>query len=138
MLQDAIQLRSSLEIQAKELELQGGPYIRPIVLFQAQPNVKESSATFTKIKESLVKVGIPPEQIAIKTADVDDLQHTDLMSRDCPIRYIITVNALKKAGTAPLPISWLPWPIKIPGWMWNRLWDGSCGSPIPGNMVKPC
>jgi type III restriction enzyme len=101
VLQDAIQLRSSLEIQAKELEQQGGPYIRPIVLFQAQPNVKESSATFTKIKESLVKVGIPPEQIAIKTADVDDLQHTDLMSRDCPIRYIITVNALKEGWDCP-------------------------------------
>lgn len=101
VLQDAIQLRSSLEIQAKELELQGGPYIRPIVLFQAQPNVKESSATFTKIKESLVKVGIPSEQIAIKTADVDDLQQTDLMSRNCPIRYIITVNALKEGWDCP-------------------------------------
>ena len=101
VLQDAIQLRSSLEIQAKELEQQGGPYIRPIVLFQAQPNVKESSATFTKIKDSLVKVGIPPEQIAIKTADVDDLQQTDLMSRDCPIRYIITVNALKEGWDCP-------------------------------------
>ena len=101
VLQDAIQLRSSLEIQAKELEQQGGPYIRPIVLFQAQPNVKESSATFTKIKDSLVKVGIPPEQIAIKTADVDDLQQTDLMSRDCPIHYIITVNALKEGWDCP-------------------------------------
>lgn len=48
-----------------------------------------------------MKVGIPPEQIAIKTADVDDLQHTDLMSRDCPIRYIITVNALKEGWDCP-------------------------------------
>ena len=32
---------------------------------------------------------------------VDELGKTDLMSRDCPIRYIITVNALKEGWDCP-------------------------------------
>ncbi len=101
VLQDAIQFRGILESQAKALEQNGGPYIRPIVLFQAQPKVKEDSTTFTKVRELLLKIGIPEEQIAIKTADVDDLKQVDLMSPQCPIRYIITVNALKEGWDCP-------------------------------------
>ena len=44
--------------------------------------------------------GIPEKEIAIKTGDKDELKNMDLLSPDCPIRYIITVNALKEAGTA--------------------------------------
>ena len=46
-------------------------------------------------------MGIPAEQIAVKTSKVDDLGKIDLMSRDCPIRYIITVNALKEGWDCP-------------------------------------
>ena len=45
--------------------------------------------------------GIPAEQIAIRTADVNELKNTDLMSPSCPIRYIITVNALKEGWDCP-------------------------------------
>ena len=45
--------------------------------------------------------GIPAEQIAIRTADVNELKNTDLMSPNCPIRYIITVNALKEGWDCP-------------------------------------
>ena len=44
---------------------------------------------------------IPAEQIAIRTADVNELKNTDLMSPSCPIRYIITVNALKEGWDCP-------------------------------------
>ena len=67
----------------------------------AQPRTGESSDTYDKIKDMLVGMGIPKEQIAVKTADVDDLKNQDLMSRDCPIRYIITVNALKEGWDCP-------------------------------------
>lgn len=93
---DAIRLRARIEVQALAEEAAGGKYIRPIVLFQAQPKGKEDSATFEKLKEQLIEGGIPKEQIAIKTADVNDLKNVDLLSRDCEIRYIITVNALKE------------------------------------------
>ena len=98
---DAIQLRANLEQQAQAEYAAGGAYIRPIVLFQAQPKVNEDSDTFDKIKNKLLEIGIPQEQIAIKTSKVDDLGNTDLMSQDCPIRYIITVNALKEGWDCP-------------------------------------
>ena len=101
VIQDAIQLRGSIEQDAIAEEAAGGSYIRPIVLFQAQPRTGESSDTYDKIKTMLVEMGIPKDQIAIKTSDVDDLKNQDLLSRDCPIRYIITVNALKEGWDCP-------------------------------------
>lgn len=97
----AINLQRSLEIKAKEQESNGGRYIRPIVLFQAQPRSNDDNITFDKIKQRLVEVGIPEEQIKIKTADKDELKSVDLMSKDCPVRYIITVNALKEGWDCP-------------------------------------
>ena len=101
VIQDAIQLRGNLEVQAKASEAKGGSYIRPIVLFQAQPNVNEESETFLKIKSMLIEMGIAEREIAVKTSQVNDLGDTDLLSADCPIRYIITVNALKEGWDCP-------------------------------------
>ena len=101
VIQDAIQLRGSIERQAIAEEQAGGAYIRPIVLFQAQPKVNEDSETFDKIKAMLIDMGIKKEEIAVKTSKVDELGKTDLMSRGCPIRYIITVNALKEGWDCP-------------------------------------
>ena len=101
VIQDAIQLRGSIEKEAIAAEEAGGRYIRPIVLFQAQPKTSDNSDTFDKIKSLLMDMGIPEEQIAVKTSNVDDLKGRDLMSRDCPIRYIITVNALKEGWDCP-------------------------------------
>lgn len=101
VIQDAIQLRGSIEKEAIAAEEAGGRYIRPIVLFQAQPKTSDNSDTFEKIKALLMDMGIPEEQIAVKTSNVDDLKGRDLMSKDCPIRYIITVNALKEGWDCP-------------------------------------
>lgn len=101
VIQDAIQLRGSIEKEAIAAEEAGGKYIRPIVLFQAQPKTSDNSDTFDKIKALLMDMGIPEEQIAVKTSNVDGLKGRDLMSRDCPVRYIITVNALKEGWDCP-------------------------------------
>ena len=101
VIQDAIQLRGNLEMQAQAEQASGGKYIRPIVLFQAQPKINEDSDTFDKIKDLLVEMGIPKEQIAVKTSKIDDLGSIDLMSPDCAIRYVITVNALKEGWDCP-------------------------------------
>ena len=98
---DAIDLRNHLEQQAFMEEKAGGSYIRPIVLFQAQPKGKEDSTTFEKLRGKLVEAGIPSGDIAIKTADVDELKGVDLLERGCQIRYIITVNALKEGWDCP-------------------------------------
>lgn len=101
VIQDAIQLRGNIEKQALSEAAAGGKYIRPIVLFQAQPKISEDSDTFDKIKSLLIEMGIPQEQIAVKTSKVDDIGNTDLLSPDCEIRYIITVNALKEGWDCP-------------------------------------
>ena len=99
---DALRMRAILEQEAREAETDGAPYIRPIILFQAQPNIRGAeNETFDRIKQTLLGLGIPEEQIAIKTSGVDTLGTADLMSRECPIRYIITVNALKEGWDCP-------------------------------------
>ena len=98
---DAIDLRNKLEEIAGAEYAKTGKYIRPIALFQAQPKGKEDATTFEKLRDKLVDKGIPAEQIAIRTADVNELKNTDLMSPSCPIRYIITVNALKEGWDCP-------------------------------------
>lgn len=98
----AIQMQRSLEKKALIAESNGGEYIRPIVLFQAQPKNSDDSVTFDKIKKTLVvELGIPEDQVKIKTADKDEINRIDLMSRDCPVRFIITVDALKEGWDCP-------------------------------------
>ena len=101
VIHDAVKLRGVLELKAQAESATNGSYVRPIVLFQAQPKTAEDSATFEKIKAKLVAMGIKAEEIAIKTADKDDLKTVDLMAANCPVRYIITVNALKEGWDCP-------------------------------------
>ncbi|MDN3677669.1 DEAD/DEAH box helicase family protein [Flavobacterium paronense] len=101
VVESALHLQHKLELEAIKLEQDGGKYIRPIVLFQAQSKTKEENTTFDKLKAQLIAIGIPDEQIKIKTANKDELKGIDLMSRDCPVRYIITINALKEGWDCP-------------------------------------
>lgn len=98
---NAITLQRSLEQKAKAAEERGGRYIRPIVLFQAQPRTNEDNVTFDKIKQSILELGIPEDQVKIKTAERNELKDADLLSKDCPVRYIITVDALKEGWDCP-------------------------------------
>ena len=97
----AIHLRNSLERHAQIMEQAGGRYIRPIVLFQSQPRNDDDSVTFEKIKAQLIELKVHEDQVKIKTANIDELQGIDLMSRSCEVRYIITVNALKEGWDCP-------------------------------------
>jgi type III restriction enzyme len=101
VINSSLHLQRKLELLSIELEKNGGKYIRPIVLFQAQPKTAEDNTTFEKLKEQLLSVGIPEEQIKIKTANKDEIKGIDLLSKDCPVRYIITINALKEGWDCP-------------------------------------
>lgn len=98
---DAIDLRQSLEAAALQQQEQGGRYVRPIVLFQAQPKTGEDATSFERLREKLVAAGIPETQIAIKAANINEIKGVDLLSPECEIRYIITVNALKEGWDCP-------------------------------------
>lgn len=100
VLQDAILLQHRLEQAAKAVEESGG-YVRPIVLLQAERHGADDAETYARLKAKLVEAGIPTEQVAVRTGDVDELGDIDLMSRACPIRYVITVEALAEGWDCP-------------------------------------
>jgi type III restriction enzyme len=98
----AIDLRARLEAEAKAERADGGAYIRPIVLFQAEPKNKDDSLSFEKLRDELVKQhAINPDWVKIKTANLDELKGINLLADDCPVRFIITVNALKEGWDCP-------------------------------------
>lgn len=101
VINNALHLQRKLENLAKKQEENGGKYIRPIVLFQAQPKTKEDNTTFEKLKAQILSLGIPENQIKIKTANIDELKGIDLMNKSCEVRYIITINALKEGWDCP-------------------------------------
>ncbi len=97
LIESVINFRKNLEKLAAAEE----KYIRPIALFQAAPDTKDDADTFDKIKESLIRAGIPKDEIKIKTAKLDELGDTDLLDESCAVRYIITINALKEGWDCP-------------------------------------
>ena len=64
----------AFEKEARLEAEQTGSYVRPIVLFQAQPKGKDSATTFEQLRNELIKIGVPKEQIAIKTSEINELK----------------------------------------------------------------
>lgn len=108
VINSSLQLQKRLELQAIEEEKKGGKYIRPIVLFQAQPkngrdfsNAEEEKSNVQRLKEKLIELKIPENQIKIKTANINEIKGLDLLNKECEVRYIITINALKEGWDCP-------------------------------------
>ncbi len=96
VVRDARLQRDKLEVLA-QMEPQ---YIRPIMLLQAQD--VSGAVTPEVLKKHLVELErIPADQIAIATGKIKELLGVNLMARDCTIRYVITVEALKEGWDCP-------------------------------------
>lgn len=95
-LRDAVLTRDRLErISQKESD-----YVRPIVLVQAAP--KGNEATVEVVRQHLIEQEhIPEAQIAVATGSQKELDGIDLLDRASPIRYVITVEALKEGWDCP-------------------------------------
>ncbi|MCV9981733.1 DEAD/DEAH box helicase [Burkholderia pseudomallei] len=95
-LRDAILTRDKLERESqKELD-----YVRPIVLIQAAP--KGNEATVEVVRQHLIgEEHIPEVQIAVATGSQKELDGVDLLDRASPVRYVITVEALKEGWDCP-------------------------------------
>jgi type III restriction enzyme len=86
--------RNELEQIAKREESE---YIRPIALIQAEQEKEDDKRIHVKkIFDFLIEEGVDEKEIAIKTGKQDQITGLNLFSRNCPIRYIITVSALKE------------------------------------------
>ncbi len=93
---DAVQTQRKLEAEAqKEVD-----YIRPIVLFQAQNRTEPVNVEALR-KHLVGELHIPADQVAVATGDTRELEGVDLSALDCPIRFIITVQALREGWDCP-------------------------------------
>ena len=97
---EAISARRKLEAEANREKTRTGRYIRPIALLQAEPRGNDTT-TFDKVRQILLELNIPENHIAVKTADRNELRGVNLLLEDCPVRYIITINALKEGWDCP-------------------------------------
>jgi type III restriction enzyme len=98
----ALAKREELERLATEDEKVSGKYIRPIILFHAESKREgEDRITPDVLKALLVKdYNIAETEVAIRTGETDELPD-DPLARDCPLRYVITVNALREGWDCP-------------------------------------
>ena len=87
----SIQTRQKLE----EIAIEDDDYIRPIILFQAENRGKEITVEVLK-NYLLENENIDPRQIAVATGKQRELDSINLFDPDCPIRYVITVQALRE------------------------------------------
>jgi len=96
----AVQAQKWLETEAQQAQAAGDAYVRPIVLFQAQ-NVNDVMPPDALRQHLISELHIPEEQIAIATGSQRDLEGVDISSPACPLRYIITVQALREGWDCP-------------------------------------
>ncbi|MCX8517896.1 MAG: hypothetical protein ORN29_07530 [Rhodoferax sp.] len=90
-LRDAVLTRKRLELAAQ----QEPDYLRPIVLVQAQP--KGGEAVVDVVRQHLMEQeGIAANQIAVATGTQKELDGINLFDPATPIRFVITVDALKE------------------------------------------
>ncbi|MYG07422.1 restriction endonuclease subunit R [Candidatus Poribacteria bacterium] len=103
LLAAAITQRSALEIDAEKEREETGEYIRPVMLIQAQPKNKDRETLTVEVVERclLEEHNIPEEQIARATGEDRGLDDVDINDRKCPIRYVITVQALREGWDCP-------------------------------------
>ncbi len=87
-------------------ESKTGAYIRPICLIQVERTGKDQIEAgyihAEHVKDALAEIhNVPADHIAIKSSEQDDIEGIDLLSRDCPVRYIITKQALQEGWDCP-------------------------------------
>ena len=87
----AIASRASLAEEARH----EADYVRPIVLFQAQPRNQEVTAE--ALKRHLIDTeNVPADRIVIATGDQRGLDGIELFDPKCRVEHVITVEALKE------------------------------------------
>lgn len=99
---------NSLDADAKKLRSETGRYIRPIMLVQVERtgnDQRESGHIHAEdVKEWLLTAGFDEAEIAIKTAQQNDLssaENEDLLSPTNRVRAIITKQALQEGWDCP-------------------------------------
>ncbi len=98
--------RDKLEETTKWFQQVENRYIRPIAVIRVDrtgKNQRDGVRVHAEdAREELIDVlGVPTEQVKVKSSEQDELSGIDLMSPFCPVRYIITKDALKEGWDCP-------------------------------------
>ena len=98
--------RDKLEEATKQFQQAENRYIRPIAVIRVDRTGKKQrdgiKVHAQDARDELIKVlGVPEEHIKVKSSEQDELAGVDLLSPFCPVRYIITKDALKEGWDCP-------------------------------------
>lgn len=96
----------NLAREAESLQTGSGRYIRPIMLVRVERTGKDQrDSAFVHAEDAreylLEKLGVREEEIRLKTSESDELGSEDLLAETCPVRYIITKDALREGWDCP-------------------------------------
>lgn len=97
---------AELEQDAGQLQNETGRYIRPIMLIRVERTGKDQrDSAFVHAEDAreylMEKLGVNENEIRLKTSDKDELGDDDLLSEMCPVKYIITKDALREGWDCP-------------------------------------
>jgi type III restriction enzyme len=100
LLDFSIEKLNELQKEGDRYMSQTGVYIRPINLIQVEKTGKDQRSPDVihaeDVKEYLISAGVSEAEIAIKTSTTNDIEGVDLLSPTCPVRFIITKQALQE------------------------------------------
>ena len=104
-LQQAVDELEQLNKEAEALENTTNRYIRPIAVVRVERTGKDQQdgerIHAEDARAYLTRLGIPPEAIRVKSAENDELQDEDLLSKMSQVRWIITKAALMEGWDCP-------------------------------------
>ncbi|GAC1627570.1 MAG: hypothetical protein NVS9B10_16670 [Nevskia sp.] len=105
----ALDRRNQLQAAADAERHQGQPYLRPIVLIQAQPRrANQDTLHVDRVREELLRShGIPADEIVIATGEERGLEEIErqyprgIADERCPVKYVLTQQALAEGWDCP-------------------------------------
>jgi type III restriction enzyme len=105
-LRHSVDRLNNLERQARKFQDRSGRYIRPILLVRVDRTGKEQrGGGYVHAEDAFEfltqKAGVPPEAVRRQTAELKELKNDDLLSDLCPVRVIITRDALREGWDCP-------------------------------------
>ncbi len=108
-LADAIGRRDGLHKLADEERRTGSPYLRPLVLIQAEPRrAGVETLDVVRVKNELItNHGIPASEIVVATGEEKGLEKIDadynlgISDPTCPVKFVITQKALAEGWDCP-------------------------------------
>lgn len=105
-LTEAVAKLDELKEAARKVERNEGRYIRPILLVRVErtgtEQLDKTEIHAEHVRQFLIeKLGVHPDQVKVKSAEKDELAGVDLLSELCPVRFILTRDALREGWDCP-------------------------------------